>query len=238
MLMDAYLLSCSTTKLFNILADLVSWIAEQAGVSCICHYINDFLIIGPPHSLTCKQNTHISLCNYVTTLAFCQLQKRLRDHPLPSLSLISPWIQPEWRLNSQKTSSLEYRLHLNTGLQKEGCKVRIIVGLLQHATKVVKCRRTFTAQMYATAAKLKELHFFTRLNKKFRSDLACFCPALEWLKYFQNPKHTYLILPWSPSKRMPQGHEAAVLFITIDGYSGNLGFNRYVLWLKNLSLQC
>ena len=47
-----------------------------------------------------------------------------------------------------------------------------LVGLLQHATKVVKCGRIFTAHMYATAAKLKELHFFTRLNKEFRSDLA------------------------------------------------------------------
>ena len=41
-----------------------------------------------------------------------------------------------------------------------------LVGLLQHDTKVVTSGRTFTARMYTTAAKLEELHFFTRLNRK------------------------------------------------------------------------
>ena len=47
-----------------------------------------------------------------------------------------------------------------------------LVGLLQHATKVVRCGRTFTARMYATVAKVQELHYFTRLNREFKSDLA------------------------------------------------------------------
>jgi len=46
-----------------------------------------------------------------------------------------------------------------------------LVGLLQHATKVVRCGRPFLSRMYATAAKLKELHYYTCLNKCFRSDL-------------------------------------------------------------------
>ena len=44
-------------------------------------------------------------------------------------------------------------------------------GLLQHATKVVKCSRTFVSRMYATACKVKEMDFYTRLNKDFRSGL-------------------------------------------------------------------
>ena len=46
-----------------------------------------------------------------------------------------------------------------------------LIGLLQHATKVVKCGRTFVSRMYATACKVKEMDFYTRLNKDFRSDL-------------------------------------------------------------------
>ena len=46
----------SAPKLFNILADLLSWIAAQEGISGILHYFDDFLIIGPPHSHVCKQN--------------------------------------------------------------------------------------------------------------------------------------------------------------------------------------
>jgi len=46
-----------------------------------------------------------------------------------------------------------------------------LVGLLQHATKVVKPGRTFVAQMYKAAAKLKKFHHKTRLTKGFQSDL-------------------------------------------------------------------
>ena len=44
-----------------------------------------------------------------------------------------------------------------------------LVGLLQHATKVVRC--PFLSRIYATAAKIKQLDYYTRLNKEFRSDL-------------------------------------------------------------------
>ena len=46
-----------------------------------------------------------------------------------------------------------------------------LVGLLQHASKVVRCGHTFVGRMYQAAAKVKELTFFTRLTKEFRSDL-------------------------------------------------------------------
>ena len=46
-----------------------------------------------------------------------------------------------------------------------------LVGLLQHATKVVKPGRTFVARMYNEAACLRCLSFFTRLSKGFQSDL-------------------------------------------------------------------
>jgi len=47
-----------------------------------------------------------------------------------------------------------------------------LVGVLQHAVKVVLLWRTFVSRMYATTAKVKELDYFTRLNKDFRSDLS------------------------------------------------------------------
>ena len=46
-----------------------------------------------------------------------------------------------------------------------------LVGLFQHATKVVKQGWIFVARMYKTAAKFKKLHHVTRLTKDFKSDL-------------------------------------------------------------------
>ena len=70
---------CSTPKPFNILADLLCWIANQRGVSCILHYLDDFLIIGPPDSPACKQNlnTFIQLCD---SLEISLASERLKVH--------------------------------------------------------------------------------------------------------------------------------------------------------------
>ena len=56
----------SAPKLFNILADLLAWIIEQHGVQpLLLHYLDDYLIIGPPHSHTCQQNLNTikQICN-------------------------------------------------------------------------------------------------------------------------------------------------------------------------------
>ena len=54
----------SAPKLFNILADLLAWIAQDAGVSYLIHYLDDYLTMGPPASTVCKRNvnTFVSLC--------------------------------------------------------------------------------------------------------------------------------------------------------------------------------
>ena len=49
----------SAPKLFNILADLLEWIASQRGVSVCLHYLDDFLTMGPPASPTCQSNLDI-----------------------------------------------------------------------------------------------------------------------------------------------------------------------------------
>ena len=38
------------------LDDLISWILTQMGISPVFHYLNDFLILGPPGSFTCASN--------------------------------------------------------------------------------------------------------------------------------------------------------------------------------------
>ena len=54
-----------------------------------------------------------------------------------------------------------------------------LVGLLQHAAKVVHPGRTFVSRMYSVAARVPELDYYTRLNKEFRSDLS-------WWQLFLN----------------------------------------------------
>jgi len=46
----------SAPKLFNILAELLSWILTQKGVLPVFHYLDDFLILGSPGSSICAHN--------------------------------------------------------------------------------------------------------------------------------------------------------------------------------------
>ena len=59
----------SAPKLFNILADLLSWIAQQQGISQTLHYLDNFLLVGPPihHNTT---TTSVPSCNCALTWAF------------------------------------------------------------------------------------------------------------------------------------------------------------------------
>ena len=64
-----------------------------------------------------------------------------------------------------------------------------LVGSLQQATKVVRCGRAFVSRMYATAAKLKKMHFHTRLNMEFQSDLC-------WRDTFLSEWNSLTLLHW------------------------------------------
>ena len=46
----------SAPKLFDILAEFLAWVAKQNNVSFLIHYLDDFLTMGPPSSLTCQHN--------------------------------------------------------------------------------------------------------------------------------------------------------------------------------------
>ena len=46
----------SAPKLLNILADLLSWILDEQGVSPVIHYLDDFLTMGEADSARCHNN--------------------------------------------------------------------------------------------------------------------------------------------------------------------------------------
>ena len=163
----------SAPKLFNVLADLLSWILAQRQISPILHYLDDFLTLGPPESPICAHNldTIKEVCSFLgiplalekvegptacltflgITLDTQRMEARLPDEKLQRIrTMVAAW------LSRKKASKRE---------------ILSLVGLLQHATKVVKPGRTFVARMYSEAARLKSLSHFTRLTKDFHSDL-------------------------------------------------------------------
>ena len=163
----------SAPKLFNTLADLLSWIIIQRGCTYLIHYLDDFLTMGPPSSPTCQHN--LDLLKQTCEDLGVPLAMEKLEGPTTSLTFLGVVLdtaKSEIRLPEDKF--LRIRQEVSSWLGKRRATKRQIlslVGLLQHATKVVRPGRSFVSRMYATAAKVKELDFYTRLGKEFRSDL-------------------------------------------------------------------
>ena len=52
----------SAPKIFSALTDAMMWVLHSRGVvECALHYLDDFLILGPPHSMACQSALSTSL---------------------------------------------------------------------------------------------------------------------------------------------------------------------------------
>ena len=50
---------CSVPKIFTALADALQWILQRRGVTFVWHYIDDFIVCGPPTSPECHRALQI-----------------------------------------------------------------------------------------------------------------------------------------------------------------------------------
>ena len=111
----------SAPKLFNILADFLSWIVEQKGVSPVLHYLDDFLIMAPP-----SPDSHVCLGNLNTFKEVCsQLGIPLAEEKLegPSqrltfLGIVLDTQQMEAWLPEDKLSRIQTQLSTWLGRRK------------------------------------------------------------------------------------------------------------------------
>ena len=136
-------------------------------------YLDDFLTMRPSLSSVCQQNlnTFVGLCNELGV----PLAPNKVEGPSTTLAFLGIILDTQCMENGLPQEKLtQIQVKLKTWLKKKNTSKRDIlslVGLLQHAKKVVKPGRTFVARMYTTATKLQKMHFLTRLNKELRSDL-------------------------------------------------------------------
>ena len=93
----------SAPKLFNILADLLQRITQQHGICHIMHYLDDFLLLGPPVLNECHTNPNI-IVKCCKTLG---VPLALETLECPSISLsflgiVIDTVHMQWRLCQDK----------------------------------------------------------------------------------------------------------------------------------------
>ena len=165
---------CSAPKLFNIMADLIAWILQEQGVSFI---IDDFLTIGPSNSTICYHNlnTIIRLCK-VLGVPLAVEKVSGPSTTIEFLGIILDTGKMEARLPAEKLARTKQIVTEWLGIKNaKKREILSLVGILQHAVKIVLSGWTFISRMYATASKVAELDFYTCLNKATYNGGTYFC---------------------------------------------------------------
>ena len=173
----------SAAKIFSALADALAWILHAEGVIHQLHYLDDFLVLGPPDDPECGQALS-------RTLQVCQdlgvpIAAHKTEGPSKQLTFLGiqvDSIKMELSLPPDKLTRItamvlqwrEKRVASKRDLQS-------LIGTLSHAATVVPPGRTFLRRMIETMKIPKCQHHHVRLNMEFQSDIqwwACFLP--QW----------------------------------------------------------
>ena len=172
----------SAPKIFNTLADALQWILQSEGIESI-HYLDDFLIFGPPDKEVCEKQLK------EVEVVFRRLGVPIACHKtegparvITFLGIMIDLVAGILRLPEEKVARLSQTIR-EWGDRRSCTKRELLslIGQLQHACCVVRPGRTFLRRMITLSTSAKEMHHHIRLNRGFRSDLqwwACFLP--EW----------------------------------------------------------
>ena len=164
----------SAPKIFSAVADMLAWAMVSNGVQCAIHYLDDFLILGPPRSAAAQQSLSAALatCDQLrfpvaadktagpsTSLVFLGI---LIDTHNGSLAL------PPAKLERLQTLLGQWRDRKVAPSKRE---LLSLLGVLSHAATVIRPGRIFTRNLFRVAAGTSQLHRPVRLNVHCRSDL-------------------------------------------------------------------
>ena len=159
------------------MADVLHWHLQKAGIPHIKHYLDDFIIIAPPRSSLCQH--YLEILNRECCQLGVPIADHKRDGPTTCLTFLGIEIDTEagqLRLPTDKLQRLLSVLHEWENRKSCTCKeLESLIGLLNHACKVVRSGRSFLRRMLDLLHAIHHPPHSTtpiRLNLGFRSDLA------------------------------------------------------------------
>ena len=200
----------SAPIIFTAVADALQWIMIKHGVSSVAHYLDDYITLGAPGSLECKQNLDrmIATCEHTgTPLEVNKCEGPSTTNVFLGLELDS--LKLEIRLPEPKLHRLQTLLKEWEG-KRAGKKRELLslIGYLHHAAKAVRQGRSFLQRLLNLSMAVKPLDGYIRLNLAARSDIRW------WALYAAN---------WNGTSMMVQFDKCHPMrFVTSDA-SGSWG---------------
>jgi hypothetical protein len=202
----------SAPKIFNAVADALEWHLRQLGVQHIFHYLDDFIILGRPESSQCTEA--LATLNHSCWALGVPVAEHKRAGPATCLTFLGIEVDTEaaqLRLPMEKLQRLSSLL--NGWGDRRTCsrwELESLVGLLNHACKVVRSGRSFLRRMI-DLLHMVPMHPLRphpiRLNREFRSDLI-------WWRLF--------VSEWNGVSFLPPPHQLPAKEMATDA-SGSWG---------------
>ena len=168
----------SAPKIFTAVADGLEWITRQRGVQRIEHYLDNFIVLGPPVQPTCQRDLDILMSTCAELKV--PLAEGKREGPSTKLTFLGIEVDTDTghlRLPTEKLDRLKGILR--EWRDRKVCtrrELESLIGSLNHACKVVRPGRSFLRRMLdllnrSSASTAPRPHHHIRLNREFRSDL-------------------------------------------------------------------
>ena len=173
----------SASKIFNAVADGVTWVLQHNGVRVVLHYLDDFLLLGPPGSNECRQAL-------VATRKICgelgvPVAEEKVEGPVSCLTFLGIEMDTDsWQLRLPQEKLHRTQALVASWRKRKNCtqrELRSLIGQLQHACRVVKPGRSFLRRMIDLLTVGRAPHHHICLNVGFRSDLEWWATFLtQW----------------------------------------------------------
>ena len=156
----------SAPKIFNAVADALEWCIRAQGVQHIFHYLDDFIVIGPPNSATCAEALTIidQTCNRLGV----PMVAHKREGPTTRLTYLGievDTVAGQLRLPSEKLHRLQTLLREWGDRKVCTCwELESLIGTLNHACKVVQCGRSFLGDCSTSSTESPPAHHVITAN--------------------------------------------------------------------------
>lgn len=163
----------SAPKIFNAVADSLAWVLRAEGVQFLIHYLDDFLMMGPPGStlaITMRSQVEATFNRLGVQIAHHKTQG-----PTPVLTFLGIVIDTDLfqlSLPREKVTLLQGLLRRWSG--RTCCTKRELesfLGHLSHAATVVRPGRIFLRRLFTRLSQVDHPNHFTRLNVEARADI-------------------------------------------------------------------
>ena len=183
----------SAPKIFTAVADALEWCLRRSGVSHIDHYLDDYITMGAPATSECQHNLSLIL-DKCETLGVPIASEKLVG-PSTCLTFLGIEIDTEegvMRLPAEKLARIQSQIH--DWSQRRVCRkqqLESLIGLLQHACRVVRPGRSFLRRMISLLSHSHRPYHHIRLTKHFRADLC-------WWQTFLPAWNGVFVLPPQP----------------------------------------